>query len=125
MEHIKENVILYLRKYKGAKVISVNTRLRALRAFFNFLHKEKHILKNPFEHITLLKDRKHIKATFTKDQLKKLFAQPDLKTFTGVRDYTIMLLLLETGIRANEAKGLTLADIRWEDSLICIRNAKS
>ncbi|MDQ0197878.1 site-specific recombinase XerD [Neobacillus ginsengisoli] len=36
-----------------------------------------------------------------------------------------MLLLLETGIRANESVGLTLADIRWEDNLICIRNAKS
>lgn len=50
-EHIKENVILYLRKYKGARVVTVNTRLRALRAFFNFLHKEKHIPKNPFESI--------------------------------------------------------------------------
>ncbi|MDQ0233021.1 tyrosine-type recombinase/integrase [Metabacillus malikii] len=124
-EHIKENVILYLRKYKGARVVTVNTRLRALRAFFNYLHKGKHIPKNPFENIKLLKDRKRVIATFTKEQLNKLFRQPDLKTFTGVRDYTIMLLLLETGIRANEAIGLTLADIRWEDSLICVRNAKS
>jgi integrase/recombinase XerD len=124
-EHIKENVILYLRKYKGAKVVTVNTRLRALRAFFNFLHKEKRIPKNPFENIKLLKDRKNIIATFTKEQLKTLFSKPDLKTFTGVRDYTMMLLLLETGIRANETIGITLADIRWEDSLICIRNAKS
>jgi integrase/recombinase XerD len=72
-----------------------------------------------------LKDRKHVIPTFTKEQLNKLFRQPDLKTFTGVRDYTIMLLFLETGIRANEAVGLTLADIRWEDNLICVRNAKS
>lgn len=36
-----------------------------------------------------------------------------------------MLLLLETGIRANEIIGLSLADIRWEDNLVCIRNAKS
>jgi integrase/recombinase XerD len=48
-EHIKENVILYLRKYKGARVVTVNTRLRALRAFFNFLHRDKHIPQNPFE----------------------------------------------------------------------------
>ena len=50
-EHIKENVILYLLKYKGAKVVTVNARLRALREFFNFLHKEKHVPKNPFENI--------------------------------------------------------------------------
>ncbi|WP_020062802.1 tyrosine-type recombinase/integrase [Bacillus sp. 123MFChir2] len=124
-EHIKENVILYLRNYKGARVVTINTRLRALRAFFNFLYKNKHIQKNPFDNVQLLKDRKHIIATFTKDQLDKLFRQPDLKTFTGVRDYTIMMLLLETGIRANELVGLSLADIRWEDSLLCVRNAKS
>ncbi|MCA0992964.1 tyrosine-type recombinase/integrase [Pseudalkalibacillus hwajinpoensis] len=124
-EHIKENVILYMRKSKGAKVVSVNTRLRALRAFFNFLHKNNHVPKNPMENIKLLKDRKPVIPTFTKEQLNKLFRQPDLKTFIGVRDYTIMLIFLETGVRVNELTGLSLADIRWEDNLICIRNAKS
>ncbi|WHX62762.1 tyrosine-type recombinase/integrase [Peribacillus frigoritolerans] len=124
-EHIKENEILYMRNYKGARVVSINTRLRALRAFFNFLHRHKYIPNNPMENIKLLKDRKRVIPTFTKEQLNKLFRQPDLKTFTGVRDYTIMLLFLETGIRVNELTGLTIADIRWEDNLICIRNAKS
>ena len=124
-EHIKENVILYMRNYKGSRIVSINTRLWALRAFFNFLHKHKHIPANPMENIKLLKDRKRVIPTFTKEQLNKLFRQPDLKTFTGVRDYTIMMLLLETGIRVNELSGLTLADVRWEDNLICIRNAKS
>ncbi|WP_439874944.1 tyrosine-type recombinase/integrase [Bacillus mycoides] len=124
-EHIKENVILYMRKYKGTKVISINTRLRALRAFFNFLYKNKHIPNNPMENISLLKDRKPIIPTFTKQQLNQLFRQPNLKSFTGVRDYTIMMLLLETGIRINELVGISLADIRWEDNFVCIRNAKT
>lgn len=89
-EHIKENVILYMKNYKGNKIVSINTRLRGLRAFFNFLFKHKHIPKNPMENIKLLKDRKTVIATFTKEHLKKLFRQPDLKTFTGVRDYTII-----------------------------------
>lgn len=36
-EHVKENVILYMKNYRGIKVVSINTRLRALRAFYNFL----------------------------------------------------------------------------------------
>jgi len=124
-EHIKENVILYMKNYKGNRIVSINTRLRALRSFFNFLYKHKHIPKNPMENIKLLKDRKTVIATFTKEQLKNLFRQPNLKTFTGVRDYTIMMLMLETGIRVNELAGLSLNDIRWEDGLICIKNAKS
>jgi integrase/recombinase XerD len=122
---IEENIIRYMRKYKGAKIVSINTRLRALRSFFNFLYKKKHIKSNPMANVSLLKDRKHIIPTFSKEQLNKLFNQPNLSTFTGVRDYTIMLLFLETGIRVNEMAGLSLADIQWEDSLLRIRNAKT
>ncbi|OIK10166.1 hypothetical protein BIV60_22260 [Bacillus sp. MUM 116] len=124
-EHIRENVIAYMRQQKGLRIVTINTRLRALRAFFNYLHKTKHIPHNPFEGITLLKDRKTVIATFTSEQLNKLFKQPDLRTFTGVRDYTILMLLLETGVRANELVGITLEDILWEDDLIVIRQAKS
>ncbi|OHR72161.1 recombinase XerD [Bacillus sp. HMSC76G11] len=124
-EHIQENVIRYMRIYKGIKIVSINTRLRGLRSFFNFLYKKKHIPKNPMENITLLKDRKHVIPTFSKEQLNTLFNQPDLSTFTGVRDYTIMMVFLETGIRVNELVGLSLADIQWEDSLLRIRNAKT
>lgn len=35
------------------------------------------------------------------------------------------MLMLEKGIRVNELAGLSMNDIRWEDDLICIRNAKS
>jgi integrase/recombinase XerD len=124
-EHIKENVIAYMRHQKGLRIVTINTRLRALRAFFNYLFKAKHIPQNPFDGITLLKDRKTVIATFSKEQLNKLFKQPDLKTFTGVRDYTILMLLLETGIRASELVGISIEDILWEDDLIIIRQSKS
>ncbi len=121
---IKENVIRYMKDKQGAKVVSINTRLRAIRAFFNFLRKEKYIPQNPFDEVALLRQRKGVIATFSKNQIRKLFRQPDLKTFIGVRDLTILMLLLETGIRANELVGITLSDIRWEDSQLLIRNAK-
>ncbi|MBD7965378.1 tyrosine-type recombinase/integrase [Fictibacillus norfolkensis] len=123
-EHVKENVIRYMKDRQQAKTVSINTRLRAIRAFFNYLHKERYIPNNPIKEIKLLKDRKTIIATLSNDQIRKLFRQPNLKTFIGVRDLTIMMLLLETGIRANELVGLSLGDIRWDDSQLLIRNAK-
>lgn len=36
-----------------------------------------------------------------------------------------MMLMLETGIRVNEFVGVSLSDIRLEDNLLCVRNAKS
>jgi integrase/recombinase XerD len=124
-EHIKKNVILYMKDELGLKTVTINTRLRAIRAFFNFLYRESYIKTNPVRNVKLLKDRKTVVTTFTSEQINLLLRQPDFKTFTGIRDYTIMLLLLETGIRASEVVGLSLGDIRWEDSLLHIRNAKS
>ncbi|MCK2005491.1 tyrosine-type recombinase/integrase [[Brevibacterium] frigoritolerans] len=56
--------------------------------------------------------------------MHKLLKSTDLRTFTGVRDYTIMLLLLETGVRALELVGIETDDMRWEASMILIRNTK-
>lgn len=122
-EHIDE-FITYMKDVKESKVGSINTRLRAVRAFFNFAHKYDYISTNPAKTLQLLRTRRKVVETFSRDQLHKLLKAPDLRTFTGVRDYTIMLLLLETGIRANELVGITIDDIRWEDSMILVRNTK-
>jgi len=49
--------------------------------------------------------------TFSEADLRALLAQPDARTFTGLRDLTFMLLLLDTGIRLSEATGLQLDDV--------------
>ncbi|MCA1059779.1 tyrosine-type recombinase/integrase [Rossellomorea aquimaris] len=123
-EIIRENVILYLRDVKGLKITSVNTRLRAIRAYFNFLYERNYLPTNPMRDVKQVRDRKSVIATFSVKQLNDLLNQPDLKTFTGVRDYTLMLLLVETGIRANELVGLKITDIHWDESNLLIRNTK-
>ena len=125
-EIIKQNVILYMKNQKNCKTVTINTRLRALRAFFNFLEREKIISKkqNPFHEIKLLKDQKKAVPTFTKEEIHILFKQPNLRTFSGVRDLTIMMLLLETGIRASECVGIRLSDIDFQRSRILIQNTK-
>ncbi|MGG4507548.1 tyrosine recombinase XerC [Heyndrickxia sporothermodurans] len=60
-------------KVKGLQTVSINTRLRAIRAFLNFLHCERHIKDNPLNDIKLLKDRRKVVETFTNEQLGTLF----------------------------------------------------
>jgi integrase/recombinase XerD len=97
------------------KKVSIITKQRALRSFFNYLHREKYITKNPVGNLKLLKYRKNAVVTFSKEQQADLFKQPDLRTFTGIRDYTIMSLLLETGIRANECVGISLGGVNLNE----------
>lgn len=74
--------------------------------------------------IQLLKDRKNVIETFDIKQLSSMLKACDVRTFVGLRDYTIIMLLLETGIRANEMIGIAVTDIIWHDKVIRIRNAK-
>ncbi|RFB12754.1 recombinase XerD [Bacillus sp. HNG] len=122
-ETIKTHGILYM-KDKGLKPVTINTRLRAVRAFFNFLEHQNLITNNPMKDIKLLRDRRRIVETFDKKQIKVLLSSCDLRSFTGLRDYTIMLLLLETGVRANELIGINVTDIVWSQKVIRIRNTK-
>lgn len=107
----------------GLKASTINTRLRALRSFFNFLYKNKHIKKNPITNIKLLNQRKEIVPTFSKEQLQLLFSLCDKKTFVGIRDYTIMLLMLDTAIRVNELANIELSDVKENE--IVIRETKT
>lgn len=107
----------------GLKASTINTRLRALRSFFNFLYKNKHIKRNPIANIKLLNQRKEIVPTFSKEQLQLLFSLCDKKTFVGVRDYTIMLLMLDTAIRVNELANIELSDVKENE--IVIRETKT
>lgn len=61
-----KSIILHM-KEKGLQTVSINTRLRAIRAFFNFLHRERHIKDHPLNDIKLLKDRRKVVETFTNE----------------------------------------------------------
>lgn len=117
-----KNMIVSMQDRK-LKTTTINTKLRAFRSLFNFLYKNKHIKNNPIANIKLLKERKQVVNTFTKEQLTELFSLCDQKTFVGLRDYTIMLLMLDTGIRLNELVGIKVDDIK--DDAILITETKT
>jgi integrase/recombinase XerD len=121
---ITNNVI---KAMQGANIkpVSTNTRLTALKALFNWLHKKRYIKRNPMEEVSKLRERKEVIETLTVKQIEELLNACNLRTFTGVRDYTILLLFIETGVRVNELAGIAVNDIDFSNGNIRIRNAKS
>jgi len=81
-------------------------RLRSLRQFFSFLVKENYLAQNPAGRVEKLKTEEVLIVALTVDQVKKLLKTADRSTFTGLRDYTMLLLMLETGMRLSELSGL-------------------
>lgn len=117
---MKENVILYMMEEKHAKETYINCVLRSARAFFNFLVNEGYLLRSPMANVSMVKQKRTVIQTFTREQLHDVLRQPDQKTFVGVRDYTIMMLLTETGVRVRELIDINVDDIVWKDGMIKI-----
>ncbi|MBU8909004.1 tyrosine-type recombinase/integrase [Desertibacillus haloalkaliphilus] len=115
---------LILQSKKLMKVTTINTRLRALRAFYNYLYKDNLIDNNPMKNIKLLRDRQKTIETLDNKEIELLVKTiRKQKTFIGFRDETILLVFLDTGVRLSELVGIEVDDVR--DNKIIIRRTKN
>lgn len=94
---------------------------RAIRAFFSWLVREEHLEKDPSRHIRRPKAPQTIVATLDENQIRRLLAAPDRNTSVGFRDYCILLLFLDTGIRLGELVRLKVSDLHLETGYIQVR----
>lgn len=97
---------------------TMNKFIRGWRAYFNWLHTEGFVTSNPFKGIGTVKAEKRIIETFNNAQIKAILAAPNRVTFTGYRDYIIMMTLLDTGIRVSELEGLDVTSINWRERVL-------
>lgn len=101
-----------LQSKKLIKVTTINTRLRGLRSFYNYLFKNKLIEKNPMKNIKLLRDRQKTIETLDNKEIELLVKTiRKQKTFVGFRDEVIFLVFLDTGVRLSELVGIEVADV--------------
>ncbi|MGG1676690.1 tyrosine-type recombinase/integrase [Neobacillus sp. NRS-1170] len=103
---------------KGLSPFTVNIRLRTLKCFFKFLTDEGYIQANPAARVKLMKTEEYTIQAFSKQQIIDLLKQLNQRTYAGFRDYVLMLLFLDTGIRCNEALGLKKKDFDYEQKII-------
>lgn len=112
-----EQVILILKN--RIKVVSINTRLRAVKAFYNYLEREQIITDNPARNIKQLRDRDKLMETLDDDEIVMVANHIKAQnTFVGVRDYAIFLLFIDTGIRLSELTGIMVEDVRKDKIII-------
>ena len=121
---IKEKVIEKLLD-RGIRPVSINTKLRAVRAFLNFLVTHGYIKRSPMESIQMLKHDKNAIETLTIAQVRALLNACNLRTFVGYCDYTIISQFLETGIRVFELVNIDVQDVDLQAGLIHIKQVKS
>jgi len=104
---------------QSIKITTINTRLRALRSFYNFLFKNKLIDKNPMKNIKLLRDRQKNIETLDNKEIELLIKTiRQQQTFVSFRDEVMLLVFLDTGIRLSELVGIEVEDVTGNKIII-------
>ncbi|MGG1597520.1 tyrosine-type recombinase/integrase [Paenibacillus naphthalenovorans] len=109
---------------EGLSLRTVNCNLCIYKEFFKFLYEEGLAKVNIGMELKPFKLEPSMAHTFTDEHLRRLLSQPNRATFTGFRNYVMMLTLLDTGIRLKELAGLQIPDFLPEEGVLRIQQAK-
>ena len=120
----QKNIIQYLMYAGMDRKNSPTTRMRklsALRSFFKYAHVKEHLIDvNPTADVDAPKKSATLPKYLTVEEAVKLIetVKNDKESKTRVRDYAIIVLFLNTGMRLSELVGLNLESIDSEITMV-------
>jgi len=122
-EHIN-SYILHLKKDLDITETTVNTYLRALRAFLYYAMENGELEKFKIE---MIKTEEKIKETYSDQELRKLWDKPDLDecTFAHYRNWVTINFLLGTGCRSKSLLNVKIKDLRFDEGCVLFRKSKN
>lgn len=100
----------HLESERGASVRTRNARLTAVRAFFNFAAYRQPEHAALIQRVLAIPTKRVSKAVVTylhEREIAALLDAPDRSRWLGRRDHALLVLAVETGMRASELTGLT------------------
>ena len=95
-----------------------HTLFRGLRAFTRFLHQENYV-KNEIR-LPRVKQPHTTISPLNPSQMKAILHSFDTKTYLGMRNYTIIRLFLDTGMRLSELSRLQLNEVNLEEGFVLV-----
>ena len=93
---------------------SRNVRLAAIRSFFRFVAMSEPAYLLHCQRILAMPSKRYVRRTvdfLDRAEMDALLAAPDRSTWVGRRDYVILIVALQTGLRASELINLRRCDI--------------
>jgi site-specific recombinase XerD len=108
----------------GAEASTARSRQLGVRRFSAWLTEEGEIGDDPLLGLKAPKLDAKVTDSLTDDELRRLIKACGGKQFRDRRDEAIIRLLLETGMRAGEVLGLTVADVDLVRGLVTVRRGK-
>ncbi len=106
--------LYYIKEERGNQANSRSRKTSALKSFFGFLYHNQNLIDHdPTERLELPTQKKSIPKFLTLEQSQKLLQSIDTAFFE--RDYCIITLFLNCGIRLSELVGLNTTDLLLDE----------
>ncbi|MDA5241293.1 integrase [Agrobacterium tumefaciens] len=99
---------------RGNTARTRNTRLAAIRSFFRYVAMTEPTWLLQCQRILSMPSKRYVKRGVTfldAEEIAALLAAPDRTTWVGRRDHALLLLALQTGLRASELISLRCNDV--------------
>ena len=118
----KADVCEYLAELAQRKNIGLTRarKLAAIREYFRYLVSIDLLVKSPAESVPTPKKEKHSRNFLSKAEYNQLLAQAG----GNVRDFAVLQLFLQTGLRVTELCSLKLDDVDLTERLLYVRLGK-
>ncbi len=101
-------------KHRRNSARTRNTRLAAIRSFFRFVAMTEPAYMHHCQKILAMPGKRYVRRTvgfLDRAEMDALLAAPNLSTWVGRRDHAVLMVALQTGLRASEIINLRHCDI--------------
>ena len=102
---------IHYHQKQGHKATYINGIIKVLRSFFKYCNGEEYCNVN-YKKLEWARQDKPVINCFTPEQAKKMVAFYNGKDFTSIRNKTMIILFIETGVRCNELICIRPEDIK-------------
>jgi integrase/recombinase XerC len=102
---------------KGLSPRSIHRNLSAIRTFFRYLLREKHVSRNPAVSVSAPKGPRRLPENLDADRMARLLDISGQGPIVA-RDKAILELLYSSGLRLKELTGLDLGDVDMADATV-------
>jgi integrase/recombinase XerD len=120
-----KSYLAYMALDKKYSAYTVNSRLCTLKCYLKWLFHNKYLSEDYSTRLKKQKVDEDMIKPLTTEEVKKILKVCDINTLNGLRDYCLMLLMLETGVRVGEATEIQIEDIDLKQGLITIKGSVS
>ncbi|QDR80783.1 site-specific tyrosine recombinase XerD [Sporomusa termitida] len=112
----RDTILSYLNslQVKGRAVSTISRNLAAIKSFYQYLVRERHLEKDPAVNLESPKLEKKLPRILSISEVEELLKQPNTFQPTGLRDKAMLELLYATGIRVSELISLNISDVNLD-----------